>query len=101
MDNQSGTQGQIVSVLYQGLPRYIALGPVHELRGTHLLSANKVWKPLLECHSNSKSSGRHVRITMIDVKGLNINLEPVIEDMGSRILYKAANEVKSCGLKKP
>ncbi|QMV48607.1 hypothetical protein Goe10_c00790 [Bacillus phage vB_BsuM-Goe10] len=36
-----GTQGQIVSVLYQGLPRYIALGPVHELRGTYLLSANK------------------------------------------------------------
>ncbi|WIT26412.1 hypothetical protein [Bacillus phage SPO1L4] len=31
---------------------------------------------------------------MIDVKGLNINLEPMIEDMGSRILYKAANEVK-------
>ncbi|ACI90981.1 gp6.4 [Bacillus phage SPO1] len=36
-----GTEGQVVSVLYQGLPRYIALGPIHELRGTYLMSKNK------------------------------------------------------------
>lgn len=36
-----GLEGQVVSVLYQGLPRYIALGPIHELRGTYLMSKNK------------------------------------------------------------
>lgn len=39
--NSPGEAGQVVSVLYQGLPRYIALGPIHELRGTYLLSKNK------------------------------------------------------------
>ncbi|WIT25812.1 hypothetical protein [Bacillus phage SPO1L1] len=39
--NSPGHEGQVVSVLYQGLPRYIALGPIHELRGTYLMSKNK------------------------------------------------------------
>ena len=31
-----GHEGEVVSVLYKGLPRYIALGPIHELRGTYV-----------------------------------------------------------------